>query len=170
MNFPGPVRSRIWLLHLAPLLASLCLAGACRHPQAGSQLFDSSRGALLSREEGNESATAEGAPAFEVILKIDVHAHIFEEIPQLSEMMKRNNVRAINVCNRGRDGHLEAMHRIARELYEAHPNLFPFASCFDLTRMEEAGYAKVVILWLDGTLKNGGVIIKILSKVGMVEW
>ena len=81
------------------------------------------------------------APTFEEIHKIDVHAHIFEDIPQLNEMMRSNNISIINVCNRGRDGHLETMHRIARQMFQSHPDLFPFASCFDLTRIDEPDYA-----------------------------
>src|SRR6266542_2293765 len=64
------------------------------------------------------------APPFEQIQKIDVHAHIFEEMPRLVEMMRSNNVSLINVCNRGRDGHLETMHRIARQMYRSQPDLF----------------------------------------------
>src|SRR6185503_18735660 len=53
------------------------------------------------------SDPAERAPAFEEIQKIDVHAHIFEATPRLIEMMRSNKISIINVCNRGRDGHLE---------------------------------------------------------------
>lgn len=62
------------------------------------------------RLDGNGPAAA---PEFERIEKIDVHAHIFEEMPELEAMMRRNNLSIINVCNRGRDHHLETMHRIA---------------------------------------------------------
>ncbi len=111
--------------------------------------------------------SAADAPPFEEILKIDVHAHIFEDLPQLVEMLRRANTRMINICNRGRDGHLETMHRIALELYRKYPDLFPFASTFDLTRLEEAGYADEVIQWLEGTFQNGAVMTKIWKEVGM---
>jgi hypothetical protein len=137
----------VW--HLAMLLFCLCMG--CRNPQSS-----------IARSD-----LAERAPAFEEILKIDVHAHIFEEMPQLIEMMRRNNVSIINVCNRGRDGHLETMHRIARQMYRSHPDLLPFASCFDLTRIEEPDYTNQVIAWLDGTFKDGAVMTKIWKEVGM---
>ena len=135
--------------HLAMVL--LCLCVGCRHLRS-----------IIAR-----SGPAERPPAFEEIQKIDVHAHIFEEIPQLIDMMRRNNVSIINVCNRGRDGHLETMHRIARQMYRSQPDLFPFASCFDLTRIEEPGYTNHVIAWLDGTFKDGAVMTKIWKEVGM---
>lgn len=112
-------------------------------------------------------APGESAPAFAEILKIDVHSHIFEDIPELNAMFRRSNVRTINVCNRGADGHLETMHRIALELYRAHPDLFPFTSTFDLTRRDQPGYAGEAIAWLDRTFKNGAVAVKIWKEVGI---
>jgi predicted TIM-barrel fold metal-dependent hydrolase len=122
---------------------------------------------LHSQDRGILSANAERPPAFEEIHKIDVHAHIFEEMPAFVEMMRRDNISIINVCNRGRDGHLETMHRIAREMSERHPELCPFASCFDLTRIEEPGYTNEVVAWLDRTFKNGAVMTKLWKEVGV---
>ena len=107
------------------------------------------------------------APAFADILKIDVHSHVFEDIPALNAMLRRNNVRTMNVCNNGTDGHLETMHRIAIELFKRHPDLFPFASTFDVTRVNEPGYSASVIQWLDGTFRNGAVAVKIWKEVGL---
>ena len=132
-------------------LLLLCLCVGCRHPQSAN----------------TASGMTEPAPAFEAIHKIDVHAHIFEDMPQLNEMLRRNNVSVINVCNRGRDGHLETTHRIARQMFQSHPKIFPFASSFDLTRIEEPGYTNEVIAWLDGTFKDGAVMTKIWKEVGM---
>lgn len=99
--------------------------------------------------------------------KIDVHAHIFEFIPTLVAMMRSNNVSIINVCNRGQDGHLERMHRIARDMFRAEPELFPFASCYDLTSIEEPGYARDVIAWLALTYREGAVMTKIWKEIGV---
>lgn len=129
--------------------------------------FASSTGCRHLAPTTARSQTKLTPPAFEEILKIDVHSHMFEDMPELNEMMRRNNVRMVNVCNRGRDGHLETMHRIARELFQAHPDLFPFASCFDLTRIEQPGYAQEANAWLEGTFKNGAVMVKIWKEVGL---
>lgn len=107
------------------------------------------------------------APAFTEILKIDIHSHVFEDMPALNEMLRRNNVRTMNVCNNGTDGHLETMHRIARELFRKYPDLFPFASTFDLTRINESGYAEDAITWLEGTFRNGAIATKIWKEVGL---
>jgi predicted TIM-barrel fold metal-dependent hydrolase len=117
---------------------------------------------LVARAAGNDMP-----PGFTDILKIDVHSHVFEDIPQLNEMFRRINARTINVCNNGTDGHLEIMHRIALELYRKHPDLYPFSSTFDLTRRDQPGYAKQVIAWLDGTFNNGARGVKIWKEIGI---
>ena len=106
-------------------------------------------------------------PDFADILKIDIHSHVFEDIPALNAMLRRNNVRTMNVCNNGSDGHLETMHRIAIDLFRKHRDLFPFASTFDVTRVNEPGYSGKVIKWLDGTFADGAVATKIWKEVGL---
>ena len=110
---------------------------------------------------------AQQAPAFADILKIDIHSHVFEDIPALITMLRRTNVRTMNVCNNGTDGHLETMHRIAVELFRKHPDLFPFASTFDVTGVNEPGYPLKVIQWLNGTFDKGAVAVKIWKEVGL---
>ena len=110
---------------------------------------------------------SDSPPAYEQIHKIDVHAHLFENLSQLAAMLRSNNVSIINVCNRGRDGHLENMHRIAVEMFKSHPDLFPFASCFDLTRIELPTYTNEVIAWLDRTFRDGAVMTKLWKEVGV---
>ena len=57
-------------------------------------------------------------PAFEEILKIDVHSHIFEEMPEFVEMMQRINLHIVNICVRGNlPERLEPMERQAEFLH-----------------------------------------------------
>jgi predicted TIM-barrel fold metal-dependent hydrolase len=114
------------------------------------------------------AAAAQPAVPFAEILKIDVHSHVFEDIPALNEMLRRNNVRTMNVCNNGMDAaHFETMHRIALDLFRRHPDLFPFASTFALARINEPGWADAAIAWLDTTFANGAVATKIWKEVGL---
>lgn len=108
------------------------------------------------------------APDFSEILKIDIHSHVFEDIPALNAMLRRNNVRTMNVCNNGTDTkNFAAMHRIAIALFRAHPELFPFASTFDVTGVNEPDYSRKAIAWLDGTFRDGAVAVKIWKEVGL---
>ena len=112
-------------------------------------------------------AADETAPAYAEILKIDAHSHVFEDVPALHELLRKINVRTINVCNNGTDEHLERMHKIAFELYRRNPDLYPFESTFDLRRRDEPGYATDVIAFLDRTFAQGAVGVKIWKEVGI---
>lgn len=112
-------------------------------------------------------AASDKPPAYADILKIDVHSHVFEDIPALNELFHRINLRTINVCVPGGDGHLEAMHRIAFDLYRKHPDLYPVTSTFDVLGRDQPGYAQKVIAWLDATFQQGAVAVKIWKEVGI---
>ena len=87
------------------------------------------------------SAAAAPTPAYEKILKIDVHSHIFEDVPAIHALFARINVHTINVCVPGGDGHLALMDRVAFELYGKHPQLYPVTTTFDLLTRDEPAYA-----------------------------
>jgi hypothetical protein len=112
-------------------------------------------------------ASDEAPPAYTEILKIDCHSHVFEDLPALNDLMRRINVRTINVCNNGTDEHLERMHQIALEQYRRHPDLYPFESTFDLRRRDESTYAIDVIAFLNRTFDQGAVGVKIWKEVGI---
>ena len=110
---------------------------------------------------------SESAPAYTEMLKIDAHSHIFEDSPRVNDLLRRINVRTINVCNNGTDEYLEQMHAIAFDLYAKYPTLFPFESTFDLRRRDEPTYAADVIAFLDRTFAKGAVGVKIWKEVGI---
>jgi predicted TIM-barrel fold metal-dependent hydrolase len=106
-------------------------------------------------------------PDFAEIEKIDVHSHVFDDIPYLVAMLRRDNVRVVNIANRGTDGNLDIMHRIAEELRDKYPDRLAFASTFDLTRVHEPGYSDEVVAWLDRTFASGAVMTKIWKEIGL---
>lgn len=112
-------------------------------------------------------ATAAGVPDFDDILKIDVHSHNFEDMALLNDMLGRVNVQAVNVSVPGTDGHLETMHRIARDLAQAHPGRHFWASTFDLRNRHAPGWAEDTKSALDQTFADGAVMVKIWKEVGI---
>lgn len=112
-------------------------------------------------------AADEAAPAYTEILKIDCHSHVFEDFPALDALLRRINVRTVNVCNNGTDAHLDLMHRLAVALYRREPALYPFEATFDLRRRDEPGYASDVIAFLDRMFDRGAVGVKIWKEVGI---
>lgn len=114
-----------------------------------------------------QAAAAELPPGFFQMRKIDAHSHIFEEVPEVNAMLREFNMRTVNVCNNGTDGHLDTMHAIALEQYRRHPDLFPFMSTFDLLRRDESTYVQEVNTFLDRTFAQGAVAVKIWKEMGM---
>ncbi len=112
-------------------------------------------------------AADEAAPAYEALLKIDAHSHVFEDRAEFHDLFRRLNVRTINVCNNGTDGKLEEMHAIAVDLYRKHPTLYPFESTFDLMRRDEPDYAQGVIAFLGRTFRQGAIGVKIWKEMGI---
>ena len=112
-------------------------------------------------------AATPGERGFEQIHKIDVHSHIYEDLPAVNEMLRRANVRVINISNPGTDGHLDFMHRFNAALVEAHPDIFSFASTFDLTTRDKPQYGTRIAAALDETFAQGAVMVKIWKEVGL---
>jgi len=112
-------------------------------------------------------AADEAAPAYADILKIDAHSHVFEDIPAYNDLLRRINVRTVNICVVGAKQHLFLMHRIALDLYRKHPDLYPFSATFDLLGRDQPGYTDKVIAHLDGMFQKGALAVKIWKEIGM---
>ena len=114
-------------------------------------------------------ALAGPPPAFEEIRKIDVHSHIFEDVPEMAEMLDRTNMRIVNVCVRGTDPERLRRQEAMAEQQQARYGKarFPFASTFDLTRRDNPDYADQVKRWLSASFEKGALMVKIWKEVGM---
>jgi len=111
---------------------------------------------------------AQQAPAFEEILKIDLHAHIFEYIPGFADLLRRNNLRLLNICTPGSDPlQVKWMEETAELLHSNYGSLHPFASTIPLEGLFEADFAERAIFWLDKSFEQGAVMTKIWKELGM---
>jgi predicted TIM-barrel fold metal-dependent hydrolase len=110
---------------------------------------------------------AAAGPDIASIEKIDVHAHLFEDLPPLMDFMRANNIRAMNVCNNGTDGHLDTMHRIGLEVVRRHPDVLWLTSTFDLLRRDEPTYVDEVKAHLGRTFDWGAVGVKVWKEIGL---
>ena len=122
---------------------------------------------LLTPLASLQAADEEAAPAYEQLLKIDVHSHVYEDFPALNDLFRRINMRTVNICVLGGDGYLEQMHRAANELSRKYPELYPCITTFDVRGHDRPDYAAKVIAWLDGQFALGAVGVKIWKEVGM---
>lgn len=64
---------------------------------------------LLAPLASLQAADEEAAPAYEQLLKIDVHSHVFEDFPALNDLFRRINMRTVNICVPAGDGDEEAL-------------------------------------------------------------
>ncbi len=110
----------------------------------------------------------EAAPQFEDFEKIDLHSHIFVDVPELMDTLKRLNMRCVNICVFGTDREqLERMESGTEALYRKYGLYSCFASTFDLSRRNESNYVRQVTNWLDQSFKAGAVMTKIWKEIGM---
>ena len=116
---------------------------------------------------GTQGTTAASPPGFEQLRKVDVHSHIFEDVPAVNAMLKRINLRVINISVPATDGHLELMHRVGPALARQHPDIFSWASTFDLLTRNEPDYGARTAKALDATFADGAVMVKIWKEVGL---
>jgi hypothetical protein len=114
-----------------------------------------------------QAPTTTSKPGFETIRKVDVHSHIYEDLPVVNAMLRRINLRVINVSVPATDGHLDFMHRFNAGLVKQHPDIFSFASTFDLAGRDEPDFGPRVAKALDATFAQGAVMVKIWKEVGI---
>jgi len=109
-------------------------------------------------------------PEFEEMPKIDFHAHYFDDMPLFVEMLKRIDMRAVNICfYQTEPMRILGAQRIAEALAERYHPTFFYVSTFDLTRRDEPDYAEQVIAFLDRTFETGALMVKLWKEAGMQE-
>jgi predicted TIM-barrel fold metal-dependent hydrolase len=123
--------------------------------------------AAADRPPSAQASAAASPPGFEQMRKVDVHSHIYEDLPVVNAMLRRINLRVINVSVPATDGHLEFMHRFNAALVKQHPDIFSFASTFDLAARNEPDYGARTAKALDATFADGAVMVKIWKEVGI---
>ncbi len=108
------------------------------------------------------------APSFESLPKLDVHAHYYENVPGLAEMLRSINMETINICTRGNDPEMvRRMEAFAEKQFKEYGGTFRFASTFELTKRYEPDWTESVKEWLARSYENGAVMTKIWKEIGM---
>lgn len=111
---------------------------------------------------------AQAALRFEDVLKIDAHVHVFDDVPEFVEMLRRTQTRVVNICvGSSRPELLGPSEQRAEELRRKYSPQFHFAATFDLTQRHEPDYVRGVTNWLDASFRGGAVMVKIWKDVGM---
>ena len=107
-------------------------------------------------------------PSFESIPKIDVHAHLFVDMPGFADMMQSINMNVINICTGANDPEkVSKMEEAGEELFNRYGEVFRFASTFEVTRRNDPDWTSDVKEWLHKSYENGAVMTKIWKDIGM---
>jgi len=103
--------------------------------------------------------------------RIDAHAHILNDSPEIIRMLQRLDMRVINLCvvDKYEHGYEQAgpQHAIAEKVFRASQGRVAWVSTFDPQDWESPGFASRVIRELEGTFLKGAVGVKIYKSIGM---
>jgi len=106
--------------------------------------------------------------SFESIPKIDLHAHIFPDIPEFVDWVSINKLKLMNIAVAGTDPiKLLYMDKQSRLLMQKYPRQFAYCTTFDLTGIRDARYVENVKTWLDSAFVHGASMVKIWKEIGM---
>jgi predicted TIM-barrel fold metal-dependent hydrolase len=108
---------------------------------------------------------------FSALSPIDAHAHAFRNDPAIAALLKRLNLRILNICvvtEHGR-GYDEAVqpNQTAREVLHSTGGRAAWCSTFDPQDFEKPGFADNSIRFLNETFAEGAVAVKIWKAIGM---
>ncbi len=111
------------------------------------------------------SSCAGGAPALE---KIDVHMHLYGEMPEFAKRARADGFRILTINVIYKDFPPPARQRAdAAALRRAYPDRFAFAATFDASDSERAGWLGRTRADLEEAFEQGAVAVKIWKDVGM---
>ncbi len=106
---------------------------------------------------------------FETFPKIDIHVHIYEDVPAFHEIMEEINIiKVLNVSVRAMTADVFEYRKVgARQLAHDHPGGFSWASTFPLWNINEPGYVGKTINVLDESFADGAIAVKVWKDVGL---
>jgi hypothetical protein len=115
-----------------------------------------------------ETFYAEGD--FEKVEKADVHIHIFTESTDFIEQARKDNFKVVNIALDARNN----MARVRNQFYfcqlqqRKNPELVETATAFSMEGWDEPDWLERNLAWLDSSINNGAIAVKIWKNIGMV--
>src|SRR5262249_13608867 len=114
------------------------------------------------------SARADEPLSPQVLGRVDAHAHVFAQAPEILRVLERLNVTAVNVCVVDRyDKGFEQVapqHEIARQLARESRGRLPWVATFDDSSFAQPDFASRTIADLERALADGAVGVKIYKS------
>ncbi len=108
---------------------------------------------------------------FSNLAPIDTHAHAFKDDPAFAALLKRLNLRILNICvvDKHNRGYEEAapQNQKAREIMHSTGDRAVWCSTFEPGDFEKPGFAEQTNKTLNETFAEGAVAVKIWKSIGM---
>lgn len=124
------------------------------------------------RQEGKTAtAPADDLAAFAAVAPIDTHVHVYKDDPQFAAMVKRLDLRMLNICViDDRDPFfksLEPQRSDELKVRSGTEGRAAFCTTFSPYGFEKPGFKQETIKQLNGDFDNGAVAVKIYKVMGM---
>jgi predicted TIM-barrel fold metal-dependent hydrolase/DNA-directed RNA polymerase subunit H (RpoH/RPB5) len=152
-------RSKLTLLTLVVAVMSVMLLDAGCH-NAGPKQEVKVAGALDADLAG-----------FSAVAPIDAHAHVYDDAPAFASMLKRLNLRVLNICViDDRDPFFKGLEPQRGDVLKVRKSTHgraAFCTTFNPYGFEEPGFKEEAIRQLNHDFTNGAVAVKIYKVMGM---
>ncbi|NOR73737.1 MAG: amidohydrolase family protein [Draconibacterium sp.] len=105
---------------------------------------------------------------FSSVEKIDAHFHIYNKASISFEQAKKDNFKlfSVNVYHGNCEEVIES-NQTTKSLNSKFPSEFGYASTFCLDGWDKPAWDKNTISWIDETIKDGAVAVKVWKNIGM---
>jgi predicted TIM-barrel fold metal-dependent hydrolase len=117
-----------------------------------------------------DGARAPSVTEFAALDKIDVHMHLWGEMPEFAKRAREDGFRILTINVIYKDFPPPAQQRAdAAALRQAHPDRFAFAATFDASDSERRGWLERTRRDLEEAFDQGAVAVKVWKDVGMQQ-
>lgn len=104
------------------------------------------------------------------VQKIDTHIHIFTESNGFMDVAEDNNFKVVNIAldPRNEMDVVRQQFRFCQIQKKNNPTTVAIASSFSMEGWDEPDWLEKTLAWLDSSIDNGAVAVKIWKNIGMV--
>jgi predicted TIM-barrel fold metal-dependent hydrolase len=124
-----------------------------------------------TQETKTASAPAGDLTDFAAVAPIDTHVHVYKDDPTFAAMVKRLNLRLVNICViDDRDPFFKGLEPQRSEVLKVRKitdGRAAFCTTFNPYGFEQPGFKEKTISQLNGDFANGAVAVKIYKVMGM---
>lgn len=104
------------------------------------------------------------------VRKIDTHIHIFTESNDFMDLAKEENFRVVNIALDPRNDMdvVRRQFRFCQLQKKNNPSSVAIASSFSMEGWDKPDWLERNLAWLDSSIDNGAIAVKIWKNIGMV--